>query len=87
MYELRLRRGDLIVEQGVYCIPLLRRLHKQQESSDEPTAAMVRFVLRNASDKNLKPIPVPPRPCHDKRFHHAGRRFGHRYLRGHVELR
>lgn len=50
IYTMRFRRGPLVVEQEVLCVPLLRSILDGPLAWEEPTAALVRFRFANTGD-------------------------------------
>ena len=50
IYSMRFRKGALVVEQEALCVPLARSILEGPLAWEEPTAAIVRFRVRNTGD-------------------------------------
>ena len=53
VYNVHLRRGDLLVEQKALAVPMERSILDGEPTADETIVALVRFRFRNAGDQPL----------------------------------
>ena len=53
-YNMQRKRGDLLLEQKVFAVPLMHSILAGEPAPDDTIVAMVRFRFRNTGDESLK---------------------------------